>query len=166
MLPVSLFAGAGWRLDDLVLAPSTAVVLLAATAPTAGCPRCGAASDRVPSRYRRTVADLALHDRPVALRLVVRKFRCRTADCPQQIFCERLPDLLAPHARATARLTTAQRALGFALGGEAGARLARRLAMPTSPDPLRRRVKDAPAEAAAAPRYIGIDDWAIRKGQR
>jgi transposase len=102
-----LFAGADLRLDDLVLTPSTAVVLLAATAPTAACPCCGAASDRVHSRYRRTVADLALRDRPVALRLVVRKFRCRNADCPREIFCERLPDLLAPRARATARLTAA-----------------------------------------------------------
>ena len=38
--------------------------------------------------------------------------------------------------------------------------------MPTSPDSLLRRVKQAPDEPAPAPRYVGVDDWAIRKGQR
>jgi transposase len=166
LLPVDLFAGAGLRLDDLVLTPTTAVVLLVATNPTASCPRCGAPSERIHSRYRRTVADLALRERPVALRLVVRKFRCTQPDCPQAIFCERVPQLLAPRARATARLTDAQRAIGFSLGGEAGARLATRLAMPTSPDTLLRRVKSTAREATTMPRYIGVDDWAIRKGQR
>ena len=166
LLPADLFAGAGLRLDDLVVTPTTAVVLLVATTPTAPCPRCGTATGRVHGRYRRTVADLALRDRPVALRLLVRKFRCTNPDCTQAIFCERLPQLLEPRARTTARLAAAHRDIGFALGGEAGARLAQRLAMPTSPDTLLRRVKEAPAEVAAAPRFVGIDDWAIRKGQR
>jgi transposase len=98
--------------------------------------------------------------------LVVRKFRCTRPDCPQAVFCERLPGLLDAYTRSTARLTDAHRAIGFALGGEAGARLAGRLAMPTSPDTLLRRVKDAPDEPTPPPRYVGVDDWAIRKGQR
>jgi transposase len=166
MLPVELFTGAEVRLDDFVLTPTTAVLLLVATSPTAVCPRCGVPSDRIHSRYRRTAADLPLRGRHVALRLVVRRFRCTHPDCPQEIFCERLPHLLEPHARATARLTDAHRDIGFAAGGEAGARLATRLAMPTSPDTLLRRVQNAPAEPSDVPRYVGVDDWAIRKGQR
>jgi transposase len=38
--------------------------------------------------------------------------------------------------------------------------------MPTSPDTLLRRVKGAAEEPAPAPRYVGVDDWAVRKGQR
>jgi transposase len=166
VLPVDLFAGAELRLDDLVLTPTTAVALLVAKAPMAACPCCGTPSDRIHSRYRRTVADLALRDRPVALRLVVRKFRCTQPDCPQAIFCERLPHWLEPRARSTTRLTDAHRAVGFALGGEAGARLATCLAMPTSPDTLLRRIKDAVVEPSSLPRYVGVDDWAVRKGQR
>jgi transposase len=74
--------------------------------------------------------------------------------------------LLEAHARCTARLTDAHRAIGFALGGEAGARLADHLAMPTSRDTLLRRVQGAPDEPAPPPRFIGVDDWAVRKGQR
>jgi hypothetical protein len=101
----------------------------------------------------------------VALRLLVRKFRCSWPDCPQAIFCERFPDWLQAHAHATDRLTVALRDLGFTLGGEAGARLAEQLEMPTSPDTLLRRVKDHVSEPTDAVRHVGVDDWAIRKGQ-
>jgi site-specific DNA recombinase len=63
-------------------------------------------------------------------------------------------------------LTDAHRVIGFALGGEAGSRLAERLDMPTSPDTLLRRVKSRPGESSPPPRYVGVDDWAIRKGHR
>jgi transposase len=140
--------------------------LLVSTSATAACPRCGTSSDRIHSHYRRTVADLPCQDRPVALRLVVRRFRCIQPACPQTIFCERLPALLDAHARSTVGLTGAHRTIGFALGGEAGARLAEHLEMPTSPDTLLRRVKDSAEEPAPPARYVGVDDWAFRKGQR
>ena len=166
MLTLELFPGAGLRLVDLVLTPRLAVALLVATAPTAVCPRCGTPSDRVHARYRRTVADLPGQGHAVALRLLVRKFRCSWPDCPQAIFCERFPDWLQPHARPTDRLTVAHQDLGFALGSEAGARLAEKLDMPTSPDTLLRRVKGHVSEPTEPVRHVGVDDWAIRKGQR
>ena len=104
MTALDLFPGADLRLDDLVLTPTTAVALLVSVAAAARCPRCGTASDRVHSRYRRTVADLPCRGRPVALRLVVRRFRCARPGCPQAVFCERLPGLIDAHARCTARL--------------------------------------------------------------
>jgi transposase len=72
----------------------------------------------------------------------------------------------AVHARTTDSLTESHRDIGFALGGEAGARLAEKLAMRTSPDTLLRRVKSAPDEPAPLPRYVGVDDWSLRKGQQ
>src|SRR5262245_26408707 len=136
VLTLELFPGAGLRLAALVLTPRSAVALLVATTPTAACPRCGTPSDRVHAHDRRTVADLPGQGRAVALRLLVRKFRCLRADCPQAIFCERFPGWLQPYARTTDRLARTHRAGAFALGGEAGARLADHLDMPTSPDPL------------------------------
>jgi transposase len=156
----------GLRFDNLVFTPALAVAHVTATAKSAACPRCGTLSDRVHSHYHRIVADLPCQERLLALRLRLRRFRCTQAGCPQTIFCERLPSLLAAHARSTDRLTNCHRAIGFALGGEAGARLAEHLDMPTSPDTLLRRVKEAADEPAPPPRYVGIDDWAFRKGQR
>jgi transposase len=156
----------GLRFDNLVFTPELAIAHFTATAKSAACPSCGTRSDHVHSHYRRTVADLPCVERFLALRLRLRRFRCANVGCPRTLFCERLPGLLAAHARSTDRLTDAHRAVGFALGGEAGARLAEQLDMPTSPDTLLRRVKNAPEEPAPAPRYVGVDDWAIRKGQR
>jgi transposase len=156
----------GLALLDLALTPTTLVIRLATTAATATCPRCGAPSDRVHSRYTRTAADLSSHDRLVVLRLRVRRFRCTTPNCTRAIFCERLPDLIAARSRTTDRLTGVHRSVGLALGGEAGARLAAHLDIPTSPDTLLRRIKDSDGEAPPPPRFVGIDDWAWRKGQR
>lgn len=75
-----------------------------------------------------------------------------------------MPDLTAPHARTTGELADAHRSLGLALGGEAGARLAAELGLPTSPDTILRRVKNGPDEPTPRPRYVGIDDWATRTG--
>jgi hypothetical protein len=59
----------------------------------------------------------------------------------------------------------AHRHLGLALGGEAGARLAAGLGLPTNPDAILRRAKGGPDEPAPRPRHVGIDDRATRMGQ-
>ena len=64
--------------------------------------------------------------------------------CARRIFTERVPDLVAAYGRHTHRLATALRAIGLALGGNAGARLAARLRLPTSPSTLLRLVRGAP----------------------
>lgn len=132
----------------------------------ARCPQCDQPSKRIHSRYTRTLGDLPAQGRAVRLRLHVRRFFCATTHCPRTIFAERLPKVAEAHARTTARLRDAHREIGFALGGEAGARLAKRLHMSTSPDTLLRRVKQAPLPAAPVPRVLGVDDWAWRKGHR
>jgi transposase len=52
----------------------------------------------------------------------------------------------------------------LALGGEAGSRLAARLAMPVSGDTLLRLIRASALDGPAAPRVIGIDEWAWRRG--
>ncbi|MBL8865822.1 MAG: hypothetical protein KF873_21890 [Gemmataceae bacterium] len=56
------------------------------------------------------------------------------------------------------------RTLGLALGGQAGARLARTLSIPTSDDTLLRRVLVATQQPEPRYRFVGVDDFAIRKG--
>lgn len=140
------------------------MVALSTTADGAACPQCRSHSSVVQGRYRRTLRDRPFLGLPVRLLVTARKFICRRTDCPRRVFCERLPELTAPHARTTGELADMHRHLGLALGGEGGARLAARLSMPTSSDTVLRRVKNAPDEPAPRPRYVGIDDWATRKG--
>ena len=157
-------ADAGVRITDVVIDPAVVEVRLAATGEATPCPRCRSLSTAVHGRYRRTLRDRPCLGRPVRLLVTARKFVCRRTDCPRRVFCERLPELAAPHAHATGELADAHRRIGLALGGEAGARLAAELGLPTSADTILRRVKDAPDEPAPRPRYVGIDDCATRKG--
>jgi transposase len=158
-------ADAGVRITDAAIDSAVVEVRLATTADAASCPRCRSASTAVHGRYHRTLRDRPCLGLPVRLLVTARKFICRRADCPRRVFCERLPELTTPHAHTTGELADAHRHIGLVLGGEAGARLATELGLPTSPDTILRRVKDAPDEPTPRPRYVGIDDWATRKGQ-
>lgn len=130
------------------------------------CPRCHRNSARIHSRYRRKVADLPWHGVAVRLELQTRRFRCANDLCPQSIYCEPLPAVVARYARKTARLNDALAVIGFAIGGEAGARAACELGMTTSPDTLLRRIRQAVFKERETPRVLGVDDWAFRRGCR
>jgi transposase len=135
------------------------------TRPGGRCPDCGRASRAVHSRYRRCPADLSSLGRAVRVELRVRRSYCRNAACARRTFAERLPELLGPRARRTRRLAEAQGRVGVALGGEAGARLLRHLAMPASADTVLRLVQGLPLPEPEPPRVVGVDDWALRKGR-
>jgi transposase len=120
---------------------------------------------RIHSRYTRTVLDLPWAGMLVQLRLHMHKFFCSARDCIRTIFTERLPHVLAPRARRTHRLATAQQRIGLALGGAAGERLAEELAYPAGTDTLLDAVRQAPIPPAPPATKVGIDDWAKCKGQ-
>ncbi len=102
----------------------------------------------------------------VRLDLHVRRWCCANPVCARQIFTERLPTVVAPSARRTARLATVVEALALALGGEAGARLPAILGTPRSADTLLTAIRRAARPDPPAPRVIGIDDWSWRRGHR
>ena len=136
---------------------------------SAACPSCEASSFNVHSRYERTLGDLPCQGQPVTLRVAVRRFRCPTPLCPRRTFAERMAGIAQPLARRTCRLGEQQRHVGLALGGQAGARLAAKLAIPTSPDTLLRLVRQgapAPSSPLSPPRVLAVDDWAWRRGHR
>lgn len=110
---------------------------------------------RVHSYYTSRVADLPWHGVAVKLELRTRLLRCRNSLCTKRVFCERLPRVVAAYGRKTVRMEQALELLGFPLGGEAGARAARRLAMRTSPDTLLRCVRTAMQPCAPTPHAVG-----------
>ncbi len=65
-----------------------------------------------------------------------------------------------------ARRNEALALIGFALGGRAAARTSAALSLAVSPRTLLRRVRKAAPPPASAVRFLGLDDWATRKGQR
>ena len=86
--------------------------------------------------------------------------------CGRRIFAEPLPETAARYARRTGRVATVLEALGFALGGRAGARLAATLGVASAPGTVLGAVRAAAAPVVPTPRVLGVDDWALRRGQR
>jgi transposase len=114
----------------------------------------------------RTLRDLPASGRPVHLVLHVRRFFCQESTCLRKIFAERFPALTLPRVKFTLRLQEALREMGFELGGEAGARLGKKLSYPGSPDTILRLVKRAEPPTASSPRVVGLDDWSWKRRLR
>ncbi len=98
------------------------------------------------------------------IRLRVRRFFCDAADCPARTFAEQVTGLTSPYARQTPLAQRTLEAVGLALAGRAGARLAERLAVPVSRSSVLRLVRALPEPAAAAVKMLGVDDFALRRG--
>lgn len=152
------------RLEEIAETENAVVLTVSAIRRSAQCPVCQRTTTRIHSRYQRRVRDLPWGHRCVSVVLQVRRFRCSLRRCPRQIFTERLPFLVTPHARSTTRSHSALRHIGLALGGQAGARLTTHLRLPTSATSLLRAVRGSPEKTTVSPRVIGIDDFARRKG--
>ena len=132
------------------------------------CPTCGLPSRRLHSLYPRVLRDLPWQGRPATIRVTARRFRCLNPACSRKTFAEKLGSIAPVSARRTTRLGDLQRHVAFALGGEAAARLAKRLAIPVSPDTLLRMAAKplTPETPPPAPKVLGVDDWAWRRGHR
>lgn len=151
-------------MESVQVEEDAVVFTVGSAIPAATCPNCGTTSARTHGGYRRRLADLPISGRPVRIDVGVRRFRCDDPGCGAATFAEQIPGLTAPFARRTAGLTDRLAAIGLALAGRAGARLAAKLGMPACRDTLIRLVRALPEPPAAAPTVIGVDDFALRKG--
>ncbi len=154
----------GMVIGQVEISQTQLTVEVISTQPCVRCPGCGSSSDAVHCQYQRTVHDVPCGGRKVVLRLKVRKFVCRTATCPRKVFAERLPELVRPWARVSNRLLEELKAIGLAASAEVSERLAPRLGMIIkAPTLLRylRTIEDAPVTEVTK---LGIDDFALRRG--
>ena len=136
-----------------------------AKASGAACPGCRRRSSRVHARYQRRLADLPLGGRQVQIIAHVRRFKCASPRCAQSTFSEQIPGLTTPFARRTPPLTDALADVALALAGRPGSRLAAKLAMPCCRDVLIRLIRAQPVPRAGCIDVLGVDDFAVRRGQ-
>jgi transposase len=155
-----------FHFDAAHVAADGIILDLHASRGSARCPHCGTRASRVQSTDLRAMRDLPCGGLPLILRVRVRRFVCASGSCPRRIFAEQFPALAAPRARRTDRLRGAPQHVGLALGGQAGARLAGKLAMPATGKGLLHLVRQMPLPPSDPPRVVGIDDWAWRRGHR
>ena len=128
------------------------------------CPKCGTKSNRRHSVYIRKLKDLPWAGVPVNIQFSVRKMYCVNPQCGLKVFAERIKSV-KPYARRTNRLDQQLKAIGFALGGNPGAKLACLIGMPISSSTLLRVIINSEAPSMASPKVIGVDDWAWKRGE-
>jgi transposase len=155
-------ASEGLRMQQLLVASDGLTLVLASTRAEACCPLCGQATTRVHSRYQRTLQDLPWGHLHVCLRVQVHRFFCQNAGCARQIFTEPLPELAERYARRTNRLREALLALGWALGGQAGARQSAVHAMPICGATMLSLLRHWGTMVIPTPRVLGVDDWSFQ----
>jgi transposase len=167
MLLSTLFSlSADLALVDVRLEGEELVLVLRSNQTNAVCPACAQLSTHVHGHYTRQLTDLPCQKRPVRVCLEVRRFACRTRGCPRTTFAERFPLFTRTYARRTLRQAEFLSEIAFAQGGKAGAKLAKRLGMPTSRDTLLRLIRGSEIPRRKTPRVLGLDDFAWKKGDR
>ncbi|MEV8099832.1 ISL3 family transposase [Kitasatospora sp. NPDC085879] len=135
------------------------------TTQEAACPGCGTVSGRLHGGYRRRLADLAVAGRAVVIVLAVRRFLCPVPECDRRTFVEQVDGLTKRFARRTSPLQRALEKIALALAGRPAARLAAHLSIPASANSLLRLVRKLPGKRVGiAPRVLGVDDFALKKG--
>jgi transposase len=129
------------------------------------CSRCGSLTGQVHGYYDRTVADVPADGRPVVVHVRVRRMRCPDLDCPVQTFREQVPGLLDRYQRRTVRLAGQAGEAVRRLAGRAGAGLLTAPGTPLSRYTALRLLLRLPLPEVAVPRVLGVDDFALRRGQ-
>ena len=131
------------------------------------CPGCRTPSGRVHSRYLRHPADLAIGGQPVVIDLSVRRLLCNNQDCVRHSFAEQVEALTTRYGRRTPGLLRVLQKVALALAGRAGARLAAVLgAVVSRTAPISLIMRLPEPVLGMAPRVLGVDDFALRKGKR
>lgn len=129
------------------------------------CPGCRTVSSRVHGGYRRRLADVAVSGHRTVIDLLVRRFICPAQECDRRTFVEQVDGLTERFARRTASLHRTLEKIALALAGRPAARLAAHLSIATSPNSLLRLLRKLPDEpVGTAPRVLGVDDFAFKKG--
>lgn len=167
MHKTGLEAPEGLAVEAIEMSDGQVTVVALSSSQSSCCPRCAVVSVSVHSRYVRTLADLPSQGSAVSLQLRTRRFRCRSIGCRVKIFAEQFAPVVAQRfGRRTERPEGIVHHIGLALGGRPGQRTAARLVLPVSRDTLLKAVRRRAPPTDGAPRVIGIDDWAWRKGHR
>ncbi|WP_189969478.1 ISL3 family transposase [Streptomyces avidinii] len=154
---------------DLVVRQATVVgeslmVDAACCGPPGPCPQCQHPAARVHSRYWRHVAGLPAGGRQMIVRLHVRRFFCDQIQCRRRTYVEQVAGLTKPRLRTSTPARSAMRAVAAELGGRPGQRLCTKLRIHGRRTALLGQLTARPVPTRA-PRILGIDEFAFRKGR-
>jgi transposase len=141
-------------------------ITLVSTRQSGICPTCQTCTQAGHGWFTRRIQSLPCSGRAVVFHIQARRFRCPNARCPRRTFREDLSCVAARYQRRTDAATRLLQGVGVEVGGQAGVRLTKQMALPTSRPTLLRWTKRLAPRPASAPRVVGVDDFAWKKGRR
>ncbi|MET7636953.1 ISL3 family transposase [Streptomyces sp. NPDC005078] len=159
-----LFPEIDVRLERVVSTAEALVVVAAGCGPPPRCPGCRAFARRVHSSYERGLAERPLAGKKLQVRLRVRRFFCDRTFCRRKTFVEQVSGLSERYRRSSLGLKEWFHAVAVELGGRPGERLCRRLHLAAGRSRLLGLLQ-SPSVPDRAPRVLGVDEFAFRKGR-
>jgi transposase len=159
-----LFPGLNLVVRQAVVADDGLMIDATGCGPPGACPQCQQPARRVHSRYWRHIAGLPVSSHRLIVRLRVRRFFCDEVRCPRRTFVEQVAGMTEPRRRSSTAARSAMRAVAVELGGRPGARLCTKLRLYGRRTTILGQLT-APPVPARAPRILGIDEFAFRKGR-
>ncbi|RAG85029.1 ISL3 family transposase [Streptacidiphilus pinicola] len=159
-----LFHGAVVELKQLSICADLVTAEMTARGDPPPCPDCSVRAKRVHSWYWRTLAERPLIGRRLTIRLCVRRFFCDRRQCRRLTFVEQVQGLSERHRRSALGLKLWLQAIATELGGRPGERLCRRINLQASRTQLLGLLL-APEVQQQAPRVLGVDEFAFRRGK-
>lgn len=132
------------------------------------CPHCGSILGKMRGTYRRTVQDLPILGHGVRLKLQAKEYLCDNVDCPAKSVSESFDGFLSRHSRLTDRCSKFICKLALGTNCEAASRLLKQIGIQkTGCSIVHLLLKEyATMESEPCGATVGIDDFALRKGQR
>ncbi|CAL9651233.1 transposase [Streptomyces sp. enrichment culture] len=158
-----LFPGIDVRVERVRYSSDVLVVEAVSTTHPGRCPDCRKQAMRVHSTYQRALGERPLGSRRVMVRLRGHRYFCDRKSCSRKAFVEQVPGLPERHGRPSTGLTGWLRSIAIELGGRPAARMCHRLRLTAGRTRLL-RLLTAPTVPDRAPRVLGVDEFAFRKG--
>ncbi|MFD3549797.1 ISL3 family transposase [Streptomyces sp. NPDC058655] len=159
-----LFPGLNVVVRQVTVADGNVIVDAACCGPPGPCPLCQHPAARVHSRYWRHIAGLPASGRQMVVRLRVRRFFCDQSQCRRRTYVEQVAGLTEPRRRTSTAARSAMRSIAVELGGRPGQRLCEKLRIHGRRAALLGQLTAQPVPTRA-PRILGIDEFAFRKGR-
>lgn len=160
-----LFPGIDVRLEGVSVTAALLFVDAVACGRPPCCPGCLWRGRRVHSTYRRTLSERPLGGQKLVVRLRVRRFFCDRKSCSRRTFVEQVDRLTERRRRSSLGLKEWLTTVAVELGGRAGERLCRKLNLAAGRTRLVKLLEEPPT-LERAPRVLGVDEFAFRRGRR
>lgn len=163
-----LFPGLNVVVCRATVVDDNVMIDAACCGPPGPCPLCQHPAARVHSRNWRHIAGLPANGRQMVVRLRVRRFSCDQSQsqnqCRRRTYVVQLAGLREPRLRTSTAARSAMRSVVVELGGRPGQRLCMKLRIQGRRTALLGQLAAQPVPNRA-PRILGSDEFAFRKGR-